>query len=75
MIAALIGAISALLFVGQLPVWGDLSTNVAIVFATGVFLVALVQGYRTIRRRDITRHREWMIRCFAIGWGSRRFAC
>jgi len=73
MIAALIGAISALLFVGQLPVWGDLSTNVAIVCATVVFLVALVQGYRTIRRRDITRHREWMIRCFAIGLGISTF--
>ena len=73
MIAALIGAVSALLFVGRLPVWGDLSTNVAIVFATGVFLVTLVQGYRTIRRRDIARHREWMIRCFAIGLGIATF--
>lgn len=73
MLAALVGAISALLFVGQLPVWGDLSTNAAIIIATGTFLVALVQGYRAIRRRDIVRHREWMIRCFTIGLGIATF--
>jgi uncharacterized membrane protein len=73
MIAALVGVCTALIFVQRLPVFGDLSTNVAIVFASGVFIVALVQGYRTIRRREIAKHREWMIRCFAIGLGISTF--
>ena len=73
MIAALVGVVTALIFVQRLPVFGDLSTNAAIVFASGVFIVALVQGYRTIRRREIAKHREWMIRCFAIGLGISTF--
>lgn len=73
MIAAVVGVVTALIFVARLPVFGDLSTNTAIVFASGLFLVGLVQGYRTIRRREIARHREWMIRCFAIGLGISTF--
>ncbi len=73
MIAALVGVVTALIFVQRLPVFGDLSTNAAIVFASSLFIVALVQGYRTIRRREIARHREWMIRCFAIGLGIATF--
>lgn len=73
MAAALVGLVTALIFVQRLPVFGDLSTNVAIVFAGGLFIIALVQGYRTIRRREIARHREWMIRCFAIGLGISTF--
>jgi uncharacterized membrane protein len=73
MVAALVGVVTALIFVQRLPVFGDLSTNVAIVFAGSLFVIALVQGYRTIRRREIAKHREWMIRCFAIGLGISTF--
>ncbi len=73
MIASLVGAISALIFVQRLPVFGSLSTSVGVVFAGTAFLVCLVQGYRAIRRREIARHREWMIRTFAIGLGISTF--
>lgn len=33
------------------------------------FLFALTQGFLAIRRRDIARHREWMIRAFALALG------
>lgn len=33
------------------------------------FLFALTQGFLAIRRRDIHRHREWMIRAFALALG------
>ena len=73
MIASLIGAISALVIIVRLPVFGSLSTSVAVLVADALFLACLVQGYRTIRRRDIARHREWMIRAFAIGLGISTF--
>ena len=30
-------------------------------------VVSIVLGYTAIRRRDVTRHREWMMRGYAIG--------
>lgn len=42
----------------------------AAVFAAGAFfLIALVRALFAIRRNDVARHREWMIRMFAIGLG------
>ncbi len=73
MLASLVAAVSALLFVGRLPVFGSLSTSVGVVFAGSLFLVCLVQGYRTARRRQFLVHREWMIRTFAIGLGISMF--
>jgi uncharacterized membrane protein len=71
--ASLAGAISALAFVWTLPVFGSFSTQVGVVCAATYFLVALVQGYRRIRRREIAQHREWMIRLFAVGLGISTF--
>jgi hypothetical protein len=73
MIAALAGAVSALLFVPALPVFGSFATRFAIVFISLLFLVCLAQGYRRIRRREIALHREWMIRTLAIGLGISTF--
>ncbi len=37
----------------------------------GVALVAaVVAGFTAIRRRDVLRHRAWMIRAYAIGLGA-----
>jgi uncharacterized membrane protein YozB (DUF420 family) len=33
------------------------------------FLISLVLAYLAIRRKDVTAHRRWMIRAFAIGLG------
>ena len=36
---------------------------------TSLFVLAAVRGYLAIRRRDVARHREWMIRMFALSTG------
>ena len=38
--------------------------------AGGALVVAIVVGISAARRRDIPRHRAWMIRSYAIGMGS-----
>ena len=35
----------------------------------GLFLFTLSRAYLAIRRRQMARHREWMIRAFAIALG------
>jgi hypothetical protein len=48
---------------------GALLTGVRLVFGTAwVAFIAL--GFAAIRRRDVTGHRAWMIRGFAIGLGA-----
>src|SRR5215207_7265829 len=37
--------------------------------AVGTLTTAL-QGYRSIRRGRVTRHREWMLRCYALIFGA-----
>lgn len=73
LIASLVGVLTALLFVTDLPVFGNFASRVGVVFASGLFLVALVKGYLHVRRREIAQHREWMIRLFAIGLGISTF--
>jgi uncharacterized membrane protein len=73
MIAALVGAISAMLFVPMLPVFGNFSARVAVSFASLLFLICLATGYVRIRQRRIAQHREWMIRTLAIGLGISTF--
>jgi len=34
-----------------------------------VFLYCLVRAYRHIRRKEVARHREWMIRAYGVGLG------
>ena len=33
-------------------------------------IVSIVLGFTTIRRGDVTRHRAWMMRGYAIGLGA-----
>lgn len=73
LLASLVGVISALTFVPMLPVFGSFSTRVGVVFAAAVFMVSLVMGFVRIRQRQIAKHREWMIRLFAIGLGISTF--
>ena len=73
MLASLVGVVSAVIFVPMLPVFGGFSSRVGVVFASGVFLLALVMGYIRIRQRQIAKHREWMIRVFALGLGISTF--
>ena len=34
-----------------------------------VFLICICKAYLLARRREISRHREWMIRAYAVGLG------
>jgi uncharacterized membrane protein len=63
--AAIIG-ISALAMGFLTPIGGFNETAATTLFAL-LFLFALVKAFLHIRRREVARHREWMIRAFAIG--------
>jgi hypothetical protein len=46
---------------------GGANETAATTFFAVLFLFALGKAFLHIRRREITPHREWMIRAFAIG--------
>ncbi|MFF5108378.1 DUF2306 domain-containing protein [Streptosporangium sp. NPDC000509] len=48
---------------------GDLLAGIRLVFGSAM-VVAIVLGVAAIRRRDIARHRAWMMRGYAIGLGA-----
>jgi hypothetical protein len=50
------------------PVGGWPEVSAIVVYATA-FLVAILTGWRHIRRGDVARHREWMLRAVAIALG------
>jgi uncharacterized membrane protein len=50
------------------PYGGAVESSATAVFG-GFFLFAAARGYVAVRRRDIARHREWMIRMFATAIG------
>jgi uncharacterized membrane protein len=57
------------LYFGLLMPYGGLGEVSAIVVFASVFLLALTQGFLAIRSGHVARHREWMIRAFAIAIG------
>lgn len=59
---------SAFYFGLQMPFAG-LSEAITIAVFGSLFLFAVCRGYLNIRRRQVARHREWMIRAFAIAIG------
>lgn len=70
--AGLMVAASALwltLFYEAQPGTGDLLYVFRLAFASAM-AGCLVLGFAAIRRRDITAHRAWMIRAYAIGLGA-----
>lgn len=50
------------------PVGGPLEVT-AILFYGTALIVSLVTAWRSIRRHDMSRHREWMLRSIAIALG------
>lgn len=68
----LVAALSALwmsVFYPDAPGDGALLRGIRLVAGTGM-LLSLVLGFTAIRRCDVARHREWMIRAYAIGQGA-----
>ena len=72
-VAALVAAVSALVVTFVLPVFGGVTAPVSGVFFGSIFLFALVKAFLHVRRREIARHREWMIRAFGLALGISTF--
>ena len=53
----------------RFPAFGGISTQAATVFFGALFLFSLAKAIRHIRRKEVHRHREWMIRTFALAMG------
>ena len=66
-VCGLIIGISALVMSFAMPAIGGFNQAAATVLFGAFFLFALCKALWHIRRREIARHREWMIRAFAIG--------
>ena len=64
----LIIGISALVMSYRMNIGGPNETAATTLFAI-VFLVCLLKAYLLIRRREVRRHREWMIRAYGVGLG------
>jgi len=64
-LAALVSGLTALYF-GLLMPFGGPGEAVAIALFGGLFMAAVSRAFFAIRRRDVARHREWMIRAFAL---------
>lgn len=57
------------LFYSRPPGTGDLLYALRLLFGSGMIL-SIVLGFTAIRRRDMTAHRAWMMRGYAIGLGA-----
>jgi uncharacterized membrane protein len=66
--AACILIVPAMLF-GVLTPYGGTGEAIAIALFGTLFVVFLAMGFAAIRRGDVTRHRAWMTRAFAIAVG------
>jgi uncharacterized membrane protein len=67
-ILGLVIGITALIMSYRMNIGGPNETAATTLFAI-VFLICLVKAYLFIRRKDVTRHREWMIRAYAVTLG------
>lgn len=66
-VAAIVG--SAALFMALVIPFSGWSGRIGNGFFAALFLFSLTRGFLAVRRRDFLRHREWMIRAFAIALG------
>lgn len=65
---AVTGTVPAFYF-GLADPYGGLAESIAIGLFGGLFLLSLATAFMAIRRHDVARHREWMIRAFALALG------
>ncbi|HUA13721.1 MAG TPA: DUF2306 domain-containing protein [Verrucomicrobiae bacterium] len=64
----LVIGISALIMSYTMNIGGPNEAAATTLFAI-IFLICLVKAYLFIRRKDVRRHREWMIRAYAVTLG------
>ena len=67
LICGLVIGVSALVMSFAMPSIGGVNQAAATTLFALFFLFALGRAYWQIMRREIARHREWMLRAFAIG--------
>lgn len=67
-VCGLIIGVSALIMSYTMNIGGPNETAATTLFAI-VFLFCLIKAYRHIRRKEVARHREWMIRAFGAALG------
>jgi len=67
-VLGLIIGISALVMSYKMNIGGPNETAATTLFAI-LFLICLVKAYIHIRRKEVARHREWMIRMYGVGLG------
>jgi uncharacterized membrane protein len=67
-ITGLIIGASALVMSFKMNIGGPNETAATTLFAI-VFLICLIRAYLFIRRKEVARHREWMIRAYGVGLG------
>jgi uncharacterized membrane protein len=65
MIAGMFAAFAGLFFGGYMPFAGN-PERIIIVLAGVMTLISIVCGFTAIRRGETEKHREWMIRVFAL---------
>ena len=68
LICGLIIGASALIISFKMNIGGPNETAATTLFAI-VFLICLTKAYLYIRRKNVVRHREWMIRAYGVGLG------
>ncbi|MCU1302146.1 MAG: putative rane protein [Candidatus Sulfotelmatobacter sp.] len=67
-VSGLVIGISALVMSFTMNIGGPNETAATTLFGI-LFLFCLIKGYRHIRRKEVAKHREWMIRAYGIGLG------
>lgn len=68
LVAVAVAALSGIYF-GLFAPFGDIVESSAAVIFGGFMLFAAARAFAAIRRREIARHREWMIRMFSMAIG------
>lgn len=69
LVLATLIVVGTALYFGLLMPYGGASEALATALFGGFGLVAVIRAYLAIRRRQVARHREWMIRAFAVAIG------
>lgn len=64
--AGITAGVFAIVFGTLFPFGGPLEASATVVFGI-YFVTALITAFIAIKGGDVTRHRQWMIRAFAIG--------
>jgi uncharacterized membrane protein len=67
-VCGLVIGVSALIMSYRMNIGGPNETAATTLFGI-VFLICLIKAYLHIRRKEVARHREWMIRAYAVGLG------